>query len=441
MRKNATEQTFMTTGKMWLAAGLASVLAACASMGGAPSAEQAAWPTKANVVATQSAFTPAGLASLDARMKEAVDKGEVAGLEYALIKDGKVVALNVFGNQAYGGPAMQEETIFRIRSMTKPVTGVAMMQLWEQGKWKPEDPVTKFLPELGNLKVATSTADLNTLVPASRTPSMNEIMTHTAGFGYGLSANNAVDRAFLEKHPMYEKDLAALVTRTSQIPLLDQPGNRWSYSIVVDLQGAIIEKITGKKFGDYLEQNIFAPLAMKDTGFWLTEQDRPRVATVYARNAKTNTFDVLEDKNSFTHDFYTANSQAESGGGGLVSTLHDYVRFTQMLLNKGELDGKRILKPETVNYMMQNHIGDLKGVIGGGAFGYGGMVVVNDPTEKAPQPKGTFSWFGIDGTWFWVDPSNNLAFVGMIQRRGPAGAGGIDVRGESAQLVYKALAK
>jgi CubicO group peptidase (beta-lactamase class C family) len=195
MRKNATEQTFMTTGKMWLAAGLASVLAACASMGGAPSAEQAAWPTKANVVATQSAFTPAGLASLDARMKEAVDKGEVAGLEYALIKDGKVVALNVFGNQAYGGPAMQEETIFRIRSMTKPVTGVAMMQLWEQGKWKPEDPVTKFLPELGNLKVATSTADLNTLVPASRTPSMNEIMTHTAGFGYGLSANNAVDRA------------------------------------------------------------------------------------------------------------------------------------------------------------------------------------------------------------------------------------------------------
>ncbi len=434
------KQTFATTGKLWLAAGLASILAACATMGG-PSADQAAWPTKADVVATQSAFTPAGLATLDARMKEAVDKKEVSGLEYALIKDGKVVALNTFGAQSYDGPPMTEDTIFRIRSMTKPVTGVAMMQLWEQGKWKPEDPVSKFLPELGSLKVATSAADLNTLVPAARTPNMNEIMTHTAGFGYGLSANNAVDRAFLEKHPMYEADLNALVKRTSEIPLLDQPGNRWSYSIVVDLQGAIVEKLTGQKFGDYLEQHIFAPLAMKDTGFWLSEPDRPRVATVYTRNAKTSTFDVLEDKNSFTRDFYTPGSQAESGGGGLVSTLHDYVRFTQMLLNKGELDGQRILKPETVDYMMQNHIGDLKGVIGGGAFGYGGMVVVGEPTEKAPQPKGTFSWFGIDGTWFWVDPANKLAFVGMIQRRGPAGPGGIDVRGESAQLVYKALAK
>ncbi|MDP3493296.1 MAG: serine hydrolase domain-containing protein [Hyphomonadaceae bacterium] len=434
------QKTFATTGKLWLAAGLASILAACATMG-APAADKAAWPTRADVAATQSAFTPAGLAALDARMKEAVDKQEVAGLEYALIKDGKVVAFNIFGAQSYGGAPMQEDTIFRIRSMTKPVTGVAMMQLWEQGKWKPEDPVTKFLPELGSLKVAPSVDNLDNLVPASRTPNMNEIMTHTAGFGYGLSANNAVDRAFTSRHPMYEKDLNALVTRTSEIPLLDQPGNRWSYSIVVDLQGAIIEKITGKKFGDYLEENIFAPLAMKDTGFWLTEQDRPRVATVYTRNAKTSTFDVLEDKNSFTRDFYTKDSQAESGGGGLVSTLHDYVRFTQMLLNKGELDGKRILKPETVNYMMQNHIGDLKGVIGGGAFGYGGMVVVGEPTEKAPQPKGTFSWFGIDGTWFWVDPANNLAFVGMIQRRGPGGPGGIDVRGESAQLVYKALAK
>ena len=431
--------TFTNQGRLWLSAGLAVVLAACASMD--VGAAKTAWPTKADVTTAPAGFTASGLQTLDARMKEAVDKGEVSGLEYALIKDGKVVAFNTFGAQAYNGPPMKEDSIFRIRSMTKPITGVAMMQLWEQGKWKPEDPVTKFLPELGSLKVATSADNLDNLVPVNRTPIMNEIMTHTAGFGYGLSASNAVDRAFIAQHPMNEKDLNALVKRTAEIPLLAQPGERWSYSIVVDLQGAIIEKITGKKFGDYLEENIFSPLAMKDTGFWLTEADRPRVATVYSRNAKTNTFDVIEDKNSFTHDFYTARSQAESGGGGLVSTLHDYVRFTQMLLNRGELDGKRILKPETIDYMMSNHIGDLKGVIGGGAFGYGGMVVVGEPTERAPQPKGTFSWFGIDGTWFWVDPANKISFVGMIQRRGPAGPGGIDVRGESAQLVYKALAK
>ncbi len=427
----------MTTGKMWLAAGLASVLAACAGMDGG-SSTQAAWPTKSSVVATQSAFTAEGLATLDARLKQAVDKQEVAGLEYALIKDGQVVAFNIYGNQSYGGPPMSEDTLFRIRSMTKPVTGVAMMQLWEQGKWKPEDPVTKFLPELANLKVATSNENLDNLVPASRPPNMNEVMTHTAGFGYGLSASNAVDRAYIAEQPMEKKDLPALVKRVSEIPLLAQPGEKWSYSIAVDLQGAIVEKLSGKKFGDYLEQNIFAPLGMKDTGFWLTEAERPRFATVYQRNATSGAWDVFPDP--ATRDFFLR-PQAESGGGGLVSTLHDYVRFSQMLLNKGELDGKRILKAETVDYMMQNHIGALKGVFGGGGFGYGGMVVVGEPTERAPHPKGTFSWFGIDGTWFWVDPSNNLAFVAMIQRRGNAGPGSVDLRGESAQLVYKALAK
>lgn len=437
MRQTATREKIMTTGKIWLAAGLATVLAACAAMDGASPA-QAAWPTKSSVVSAQTAFTAEGLAALDARMKQAVDKDEVAGLEYALIKDGKVVAFNIFGNQSRGGPPMAEDTIFRIRSMTKPITGVAMMQLWEQGKWKPEDPVTKFLPELGNLKVATSSDNLDNLVPANRAPTMNEVMTHTAGFGYGLSASNAVDRAFIADQPMEKKDLPALVKRVSEIPLLAQPGEKWSYSIAVDLQGAIVEKLSGKKFGDYLEQNIFAPLAMKDSGFWLTEAERPRFATVYTRNPQTNAWDVFPDPAA--RDFFLR-PQAESGGGGLASTLHDYTRFAQMLLNKGELDGKRILKAETVDYMMQNHIGALKGVFGGGGFGYGGMVVVGEPTDRAPAPKGSFNWFGIDGTWFWVDPSNNLAFVGMIQRRGSAGAGAVDVRGESAQLVYKALVK
>src|SRR5690606_26080908 len=146
-------------------------------------------------------------------------------------------------------------------------------------KWKPEDPVTKFLPEFANLKVATSSENLDNLVPAKRAPNMNEVMTHTAGFGYGLSANNAVDRAFIADHPMDKKDLPALVKRTSEIPLLAQPGEKWSYSIAVDVQGAIVEKLSGKKFGDYLEQNIFAPLGMKDTGFWLTEAERARFAT------------------------------------------------------------------------------------------------------------------------------------------------------------------
>ena len=190
-----TRTSMMTIGKVWLTAGLASVLAACVSMG--PSASSAQWPTAADVVATAQAFTPAGLQSLDARMKEAVDKSEVIGLQYALVKDGKLVAFNTFGKQSIDGPPVTEDTIFRIRSMTKPIVGVAMMQLWEKGLWKAEDPITKFLPELGNLKVATKPDSITEgLVPANRPPSMNEVMTHMAGFGYGLSAASAVDREF-----------------------------------------------------------------------------------------------------------------------------------------------------------------------------------------------------------------------------------------------------
>ncbi len=432
-----SNRRFGTGARIWLAAGLAGVLAACAhDAAGSGGKSTARWPTKTDVVASE-AFTAEGLTALDARMKEAVSSGQLAGLEYVLIKDGKVAAFNVFGNQSFGGPPMTEQTIFRIRSMSKPVTAVAMMQLWEKGLWKPEDPVTKFLPELGAMKVATTAENLDNLVPAKRPASMNEIMTHTAGFGYGLSASTAVDREYQARSPMFEKDLPALVKRAAEIPLLAQPGERWSYSIAVDLQGAIVEKLSGMTFGDYLEKNIFKPLGMPDTGFWLTEEDRPRFATVYTRNGATGQQDVFPDPQG--RDFFHKD-HAESGGGGLTSTTHDYARFVQMLLNKGELDGKRLLKPETVDLMMQNHIGDLKGVFGGGGFGYGGTVAMAPPTDRAPQPVGTWSWFGIDGTWFWVDPVNKIGFVGMIQRRG-GGPGFIDVRGEAPRLVYSALKK
>jgi CubicO group peptidase (beta-lactamase class C family) len=420
--------------RVWLVAGLASVLASCSGLPGATtSTASTAWPTKADVKPT-TAFTAEGLAALDARMKEAVDKGQVAGLEYVLIKDGKVAAFNLFGEATKGGPPVAENTIFRIRSMTKPVTAVAMMQLYEKGLWKPEDPVTKFLPELGNLKVVTAQDSLDSLVPANRPPNMNEVMTHMAGFGYGLSAASAVDREFQRDNPHAQPNLQAAMKRLAEIPLLAQPGERWSYSYAVDVQAAALEKMTGATFGEYLDRNVFAPLSMKDTGFFISEQDyKTRMATVYTRNAQTGQQDVYPDGYSFT-----VRNHHESGGGGLTSTTHDYARFAQMLLNDGELDGKRILKPESVKLMMTNHIGGLR-AMGGGGFGWGGAIQTNMPSERSPLPLGAFDWFGIDGTWFWVDPANDIAFVGMIQRRGNAGPGAINLRGESAQLVYKAL--
>ena len=427
--------SMMTIGKVWLTAGLASVLAACVSMG--PSASSAQWPTATDVVATAPAFTPAGLQSLDARMKEAVDKSEVVGLQYALVKDGKLIAFNTFGKQSIDGPGVTEDTIFRIRSMTKPIVGVAMMQLWEKGLWKAEDPITKFLPELGNLKVATKADSITEgVVPANRPPNMNEVMTHMAGFGYGLSAASAVDREFQRDNPHAQPNLAAAMNRLAQIPLLFQPGERWSYSYTVDVQAAALEKITGKTLGNYLNENIFTPLGMSDTAFFVSEDDyRNRLATVYTRNATTGAKEVFPDGYSFT-----VRNHHESGGGGLTSTTHDYIRFVQMILNEGTLDGQQILKPDTVKVMMTNHIGDAR-AMGGGGFGWGGAVKTAAPTDNAPAPVGTYDWFGIDGSWFWVDPVNDIGFVGMIQRRGNPGPGSINLRAESQQLVYKALAK
>ncbi len=422
----------VSAARIWLAASVASVLAACA---GTPGANEpaAAWPAQTDVTAVP-AFTLSGLATLDARMKEAVDKGEVTGLQYVLLKDGKVAAFNTFGTQSIGGPPVTEDTIFRIRSMTKPIVGVAMMQLYEKGLWKPEDPVTKFLPELGALKVATDPNSITEgVVPANRAPNMNEVMTHMAGFGYGLSAGSAVDREFQRDNPHAQPDLPAAMNRLKDIPLLFQPGERWSYSYTVDVQAAALEKMSGMTLGDYLDKNVFSPLGMNDTGFFLDEADRARFATVYTRNAQGQP-EVYPDG----YSFFIRNHH-ESGGGGLTSTTHDYARFVQMILNEGTLDGQQILKPETVKLMMTNHIGD-KRAMGGGGFGWGGAVKLSEPSERAPAPVGTYDWFGIDGTWFWVDPVNDIGFVGMIQRRGGAGPGAVNLRGESQQLVYKALA-
>lgn len=442
--------------RLLLAAASFAVLTACGhDAPGAPPLAEArpydnpAWPTAAIADPNRLGFTAEGLQALDARMKQAVDKGELAGISYALVKDGEVADLKFVGAQSLGGRPMQPDTLFRIRSTGKTITAVAMMQLWEQGKWKPEDPITKFLPELANLKVASSPDNTADLVPVSRTPTMNELMTHTAGFAYGLNLANATERAYREKDILRSKDMKTLVARTAELPLVVQPGQRWQYSIAVDLQGAIIERITGKRLGDYFEQNIFAPLGMTDTGFWLREADRSRLATVYTRNPTTGSLDVFRDADNFASDDpFRKDSSFESGGGGaagLISNLHDFVRFTQMLVNKGELGGERILKPETVDFMTQNHIGNLKGVLGGDGFGfgYGGRVVVNGSTETTPQPNGAFSHFSIEGAWYWIDPANRISFVGLIQRRGPAGPGGVAMGGDgdAPRLVYKALVK
>ncbi|MEZ5939535.1 MAG: serine hydrolase domain-containing protein [Hyphomonadaceae bacterium] len=427
-----------------LAGGLAALLAACATQtapdsSAASAARDTSWPTASDVV-QDAGFTEFGLGVLDAQLKGVVGAGEVPGMSYVLIKDGKVADFKTYGSLTYRGAPIEEDTLFRIRSMSKPVTGVAMMQLWEQGKFQLDDPVTKYVPEFKNLRVYVSgdpaNGDLVT-EPVSRPMTMRDLFTHTAGFGYGLNDRTVVDRMFIADHPMTQKDLKAAIDRITEIPLIAQPETKWSYSIAIDVQGAIVERLSGLSFGDYLERNIFAPLGMANSGFWLTDAEASRLATVYTYDADRGMMVEFPDPSNRT---FFKKDHMESGGGGLVSTLHDYARFAQMLANGGELDGARILKPETVELMMQNHLPDGMTAFGGG-WGLGGAIATNPPSKRNPQQQGTFSWFGIDGTWFWVDPANDVVFVGMIQRRGPGKPGSMNVRTESVEMVYDAMDK
>lgn len=414
----------------------AAVFISVCALADAPSG---AWPASRDVVGTGAGFTEAGLAALDARMKKAVDDRQVAGVITLLSHKGKVAALNAHGTQSFdaGSAPVSESTIFRIYSMTKPITGVALMQLYEKGLWKLDDPVSKFVPEMASMKVVTGKdADGKPIiVDAARPATMRELMSHTAGLGYGLQPGTFVDDAFIAQKPLNQPDLKSMIDVVAGIPLLAQPGERWSYSIAVDIQGLIVERLSGEKFGVYLKKHIFEPLHMTDTTFTLSADAEPRVATVYA-------WDARESKLAQTPDAWGPSVfPLESGGGGLYSTIHDYARFCQMLVRQGSLDGKQILKPETIALMTQNHIGDLRvfGAMPGTKFGLDFAVVTDPAALKSAQGEGSFWWFGIAGTWFWVDPKNDLFFVGLIQRRLDAGTTAL--RTDSIRLVYDALTK
>ncbi|MBX3486161.1 serine hydrolase [Phenylobacterium sp.] len=395
-------------------------------------------------------FDSARLAKLDAYMEGAVTSGRVAGMTTLLARHGKIVEFKTYGqaSQKAGAP-MREDTLVRIYSMTKPITGVAMMILFEEGKWRLDDPVTRFVPEFKTLKVMTGT-DGNgkpILEDMKRPPTMREIMSHTAGFGYGLQDEHPVDRMYREKRVLSSNGLKEMIDRTATIPLIYQPGTSWRYSSAVDIQGAIVERITGQTLGQFMEQRIFRPLKMNDTAFMVPANKASRLSAVYAfdkEKGKIEEADVIFGNPLPTYLTPPAN---ESGGGGLVSTTMDYARFCQMLLNGGELEGARILSPASVELMGTNVIpkdvlvnsNGTSGARFNEAVGFGlDFMVVNDPRAAGTlEGKGSISWGGAAGTWFWVDPTNDMFFVGMIQRLG--GTGGDDLGTMARTLTYQAL--
>lgn len=393
-------------------------------------------------------FDAARLKKLDETMAKAVAAQQVGGMVTLLARDGKVVSFKAYGDAAPGRP-MTRDTIFRIYSMTKVVTAVAMMMLYEEGKWTLDDPVTKFVPELTKLKVAAGVDKDGKpiLEPMKRPPTMRDLMSHMVGFSGGFSSGPVAD-IFRKQDPMGAANLQQMVERLADVPLLFQPGTDWEYSIAVDVQGLIVERLSGMKFGDYLRSRIFDPLGMVDTAFYVPPEKYGRFASLYSHDPSGKLVPGGTFRGLPLPDYRTP-PRIESGGGGLVSTIDDYARFAEMLTNRGALGKVRLLAPATIEVMQANVVPDE--VIAAGnpyprfskGIGWGmGVMTVNDPRLAGRlEGKGTISWEGAAGTWFWADPANHLLFVGMVQNFETAGPRGYDGSGmgPARALVYQAL--
>jgi CubicO group peptidase (beta-lactamase class C family) len=382
-------------------------------------------------------ITKAGISAFQSHFQSLVTDGKLANVVTLVARHGEVVDLSAYGVlDISASPPVQCDTnsIFRIASMTKPVIGTAMMMLYEEGKWKLDDPVSKHIPEFKGLKVKLEDGSL---VDQKEEMKMKHLMSHTAGF----------DRQF-----SYPKEkLAALrggtlnelIATLAEIPLAYQPGTTWLYSIAVDVQGYLVQKLSGQELDVFLSERLFKPLGMVDTGFFVSPEKAERVSMVH-RYDKANGDRLIAT--APTNVFPTKKPKFLSGSGGLFSTAEDYFNWAQMLLNSGTYNDKQLLKPETVKLMRTNvlepgvnvtlYSPDTRGL----GFGMDFAIIQDPDVAKTAQGIESFYWGGVYGTWFWIDPINELIVVGMIQNiDGTTPDGAPKVREASANLVYQAM--
>ncbi|MDX1579978.1 MAG: serine hydrolase, partial [Gemmatimonadota bacterium] len=329
---------------------------------------------------------------------------------------------------------LERDDIFRIASMTKPVTSVAVMMLIEEGHLSLEDDVATHLPELGGLRVYVE----GELVPTERPVTVADLLGHTSGMTYGFFGDTRVDSLYVERD-LFSGDLANLVEGTGELPLLGQPGTIWNYSVATDVLGRLVEVASGMELDAFFRTRIFEPLGMDDTGFSVPPADTSDFVTLYTRGSGS-----LEVLDSASDGDYNAPPALVSGGGGLVSTASDYLRFAQMLLNGGELDGVRLLRPETVELMRTNRlpdelipirIGGLWAAPGYG-FGLGFSVLVDAEATPEPDNDGVFRWWGYGSTYFWIDPAEELIGIVLTQLSPPVLP---QLERRFQTLVYEAL--
>jgi CubicO group peptidase (beta-lactamase class C family) len=362
----------------------------------------------------QAGLSSSKLEKVKTAVQTLVDKKECAGAVVAVARKGKIAFLDAEGSMDIeAGKPMRPDTIFRIYSMTKPITTVAAMILYDEGRFQLDDPIGKYLPELKGLRVHSGKGE--EIVPAQRAVTIRDLMRHTSGLTYGFMSNTPVDRLYRERKVLADPndDLAAFAAKLGKLPLLYQPGTRFNYSVSVDVLGRLVEVISAKSLDEFFAERIFKPLDMRDTGFFVPEGKWERLAANYGPGEKGG----LKVVDAPARSRYRTKPKLFSGGGGLVSTARDYMRFCQMMLNGGELEGTRILKEETVKEMTRNQLPKEAahyGVMGQTTVGFGlgfAVLIGQGPTVHT----GEYFWDGAASTHFWVSPKDDLIVVALEQ--------------------------
>ena len=396
-------------------------------------------------------FSSAQLAKIENHFQGRVDRGEIAGIVTLVARKGKIAHLSAVGYQdVVQNIPMETDTLFRIFSMTKPIASTALMMLYQDGYFQLTDPLSKFIPEFANLRVLRDpNGSITRTEEMDREPTVQDILRHTAGFSHGLGTQE-YDEAFLDSGIFRpETSLEEMMEALADLPLMNQPGSAYRYSIGPDVALRLVEIMSGMPADEYLQQKIFDRLGMSETGYVVEADDANRLAPVHWLK-DGNLVPINEEYGSpnggvLVEDWllnnYTLDHEFKGGSLGLVSTAADYWRFAQAILNGGELNGQRILGPKTVNYMSQNHLTEQQNQTFSPGLGFGlGFATIEDPTAAGVQyvsSRGTFYWSGAAATMFWIDPSEDIVVVAMTQHRGVPGTGRL--RGELNALIYGAL--
>ncbi len=364
----------------------------------------------------QIGLSPIRLARLGSVMRGEIERGRVPGAVALIARRGKLGLFESFGHRdAVSGAPMQTDAIFRIYSMTKPITSVAAMMLWEEGRFLLGDPIANYLPEFSNLEVAVERGAEIERVPLERPITIQDLLRHTSGLTYEFRGAGPVHKMYMGARVYSRAQSSAdQVATLGRLPLLHQPGARWEYGRSTDVLGRLIEVLSGQGLGEFFERNILGPLGMVDTAFHVPQRHHSRLAEAFAKDPDSGaTVQLLEVREP---------PRFESGGGGLVSTASDYARFLQMLLAGGTLDGRRFLSRKTIEFMTADHLGPVTGapdlLLPGHGFGLGFAVRLHTGIAQVPGSVGQYFWGGLAGTTFWVDPAEQLFALLLIQAPG-----------------------